>query len=477
MTSEQWYCRLNGETAGPFSLDELEYLVLRGRLTAGTAVRRSSAEDWVSADRIPELFPGGSNRQGEPEESPLFREDETSVPEDGESDAEVPDLPDEPDASPPPIPKEGSPVGRSIAAGAAAVLMLLLLAMLFWRGDGGEGTARGTGGNATGTGAGTGNEGDGAAGDGGQAGRGEGSDSSASQKSSRKVESGQEKSATSGAHASDGTSRSVDMAIPQGTNEPPMPTKGRGDTQVPSSEGESPAEEKRKPIPRTVNAVVYDGDRRDSADDASDARESGDSEGASGGPGSEGTFFGIKAKGRKFVYIVDRSGSMSGGRFARAREELIRSVKDLTQKQSFYVFLFSNGAVPMFDQPEGPMCRATTDNIARLETWVDSVRSSGGTDPTAALQQALKMKPDAVFLLSDGEIPGPIPQLLQQCNSRRVPPSSKSKQTHSSRAAIVTINTIGFENTSGERLLKQIAAENDGEYRFISIYGWPNIHP
>src|SRR5690606_27432913 len=46
-----------------------------------------------------------------------------------------------------------------------------------------------------------------------------------------------------------------------------------------------------------------------------------------GGIGGEGaSFFGVEASGRRFAYVVDRSGSMTGSKIERLRQELARSV-------------------------------------------------------------------------------------------------------------------------------------------------------
>jgi hypothetical protein len=479
MTSGAWYCRFDGEESGPFSVDELEYLVRRAQLTRKTEMRREGSEQWIPAEDEPGLFPHRSADPPQPRKPVGTAETRTNTSPPPAAAAPAINPPEIPEVAPPPIPKNGSPISRGILAGVAALLALLLLATLFWHGDGGRGSAKGSGGNAAGGAAGRGSKGEGNAGDGNGGGEaashGQGGNAKASKDAGGGSDSNQGREDASASQSTDGSDPASEKPDSQEGRRPESPEEGQEEQNSPSTEGRSAAEKDRKPIPKMVNAVVFDGDKPESAPDETEeeGEEAGDADGASGGPGSAGTFFGITAKGRKFVYIVDRSGSMAGGRFARAREELIRSVKDLTEKQSFYVLFFSDGALPMFDPPENTMCRATRENLQRLETWVHSVPSGGGTDPTDALLQALKMEPDAIFLLSDGDIPGPITQMLRQSNTRFTPPSSKSKRTRTGRTAIVTINTIGFENTAGEPLLKQIAAENDGEYRFIPGWGFP----
>ena len=64
---------------------------------------------------------------------------------------------------------------------------------------------------------------------------------------------------------------------------------------------------------------------------------------------------------------------------------------------------------------------------------------------------SLGMKPDTIFLLSDGAFPPTAADAVRKHN-----PGKK-----------VTVNTISFLNRFGEPLLQQIANENNGTYRFV----------
>jgi len=47
--------------------------------------------------------------------------------------------------------------------------------------------------------------------------------------------------------------------------------------------------------------------------------------------------FGSKAKGRRFVFVVDNSNSMTRGRFHTALNELVRTIEQMESDQYFYV--------------------------------------------------------------------------------------------------------------------------------------------
>lgn len=48
-------------------------------------------------------------------------------------------------------------------------------------------------------------------------------------------------------------------------------------------------------------------------------------------------YFGSKAKGRRFVFVVDNSNSMTRGRFHTALNELVRTVEQMESDQYFHV--------------------------------------------------------------------------------------------------------------------------------------------
>lgn len=137
-------------------------------------------------------------------------------------------------------------------------------------------------------------------------------------------------------------------------------------------------------------------------------------------PWSRVSFFGISAKGKFFVYVLDQSGSMvDDGRIARATIELRRSVAALQEPQQFEVIFYNDEATAM---PGGPIPR-TADrlNKEKLRAWLGTIDPDGGTSPRKAVLQALALRPDAVFLLSDGDFPEETVEAIARANPRKVP--------------------------------------------------------
>ncbi len=137
-------------------------------------------------------------------------------------------------------------------------------------------------------------------------------------------------------------------------------------------------------------------------------------------PWRQTSFFGIGARGQFFVFVLDQSGSMiDDDRLTRAKIELRRSVFALMPPQRFEVIFYNHEATPM---PGGPLPRSADQKTKnQLMTWLRLIDPDGETDPKTAIGQALALRPDAVFLLSDGEFPEGTAERVARLNSRKIP--------------------------------------------------------
>lgn len=129
--------------------------------------------------------------------------------------------------------------------------------------------------------------------------------------------------------------------------------------------------------------------------------------GSAGSPGSHTNLFGIEAHGDKFVYVFDRSASMGddGGKPLReAKKQLVASINDLDQRSQFYL-IFYNDQPRIFDlgSSNGRLIFATDSNKQQADQFISTIGASGGTDHMAALKIALRLQPDVIYLLTDGE--------------------------------------------------------------------------
>jgi hypothetical protein len=176
-------------------------------------------------------------------------------------------------------------------------------------------------------------------------------------------------------------------------------------------------------------------------------------------------FFGVKASGRRFVFIVDSSNSMIGGKFAAAKEELMYAIRRLSKEQAFYIIFFDRDAERMVlapsTEPDLLPAPAVNVNINRAEQWVGAVVNEGRTDPHDAVKFAVEMLPDAIYLLTDGKFTdrGQTERYLKNNNIIDDPIEGRRPK--------VVIHTICFWQKDGEETLQAIAKDYGGTYRFV----------
>ena len=162
-------------------------------------------------------------------------------------------------------------------------------------------------------------------------------------------------------------------------------------------------------------------------------------------PWRQTSFFGVRARGQFFIYVVDCSGSMiDEDRLFRAKEELRRSVRGLQEPQRFQVIFYNDQPILM---PGGLPRSADVFSKDQFLAWLRLIEPDGETDPRLAMSTALSLRPDAVFLLSDGEFPAGTAEAILGKNTRKTP-----------------IHCIDLSGGVAGDQLQQIAGESGGRY-------------
>ncbi len=170
------------------------------------------------------------------------------------------------------------------------------------------------------------------------------------------------------------------------------------------------------------------------------------------------SFHGITHQGNFLIYIVDSSKSM-GTAFKAAKNELLRSVFELESKQRFQVIFFDDQPLyyPPFHPDACPTAEPTTNaNKIRFASWAASISMGDGAPPDVALNYALKLKPDVIFLLSDGAFS---PQILD-----RLAEKNRLDNAFGDSRPISIINTIGYGRADQFETLRQMAVRNGGRF-------------
>jgi hypothetical protein len=169
-------------------------------------------------------------------------------------------------------------------------------------------------------------------------------------------------------------------------------------------------------------------------------------------PQASAAFFGTRAKGNRFAFVVDKSGSMQGGRMEQAVGEVVRSVRALPDFAEFRVCFFDTG---MATFPDRGFRKARAEPVAQLATWVQGVRPHGGTTPRPAFERIMSdaAPPDAIFFMTDGQIPAEDPAWI----IRRV----------QSRLGMVPVHCVAFGDERAVPQLQEIAWQTGGQFRFV----------
>lgn len=172
------------------------------------------------------------------------------------------------------------------------------------------------------------------------------------------------------------------------------------------------------------------------------------------------TFFDIAAKGTRFVYVLDRSGSMfDHGAIRVAKEELVVSLAALEQTQQFQVLFYNQSLLELTGNGDRPSMQWATDiNRTLARQFISGVQPDGGTDHMPALKKALRYQPEHLFFLTDADQP-----ILSARELNEI------KTTNNGRTAIHCVEFGKGPELSADNFLKKLARENGGTYRYRDV--------
>lgn len=181
-----------------------------------------------------------------------------------------------------------------------------------------------------------------------------------------------------------------------------------------------------------------------------------DGEGAGLGSGGSGggaaSFFGVEAKGSRFAYISDISGSMRGEKLESLKIELQESIGGMMEHMSFFVCFFSAEAYPMGARTK--WTAASDEGKRWAAAQIMKVDAMGGTvpDPAFELVFAMKPRPEAIYLMTDGLFDPTVAEKIAWLNrgGKKVP-----------------VHCLAFMDRSSEATMKEIAERSGGTYTFI----------
>jgi hypothetical protein len=178
-----------------------------------------------------------------------------------------------------------------------------------------------------------------------------------------------------------------------------------------------------------------------------------------GAGGGAASFFGLEARGTRFAYVCDISGSMDSGvgsgnlkRIDILKSELGKSIEALLENASFFVMLFSSDSKPLGGRLE--WIQASDHGKQWARRTVPLIQAEGSTEPVNAFKTVFSMrpKPDAIYFMTDGEFNEEYAIQIARLNAEwRIP-----------------IHCVTLVSREGEKIMRKIAADSGGTYTHFS---------
>lgn len=113
----------------------------------------------------------------------------------------------------------------------------------------------------------------------------------------------------------------------------------------------------------------------------------------------------IKPDPREFIYVIDRSGSMSGAPLVQAKNALRACLRTMNETDTFTIQAFDDRIEWFANSAQ----TVTQEVVNKADSWLDQVDARGGTEIVPAISAALSLPADArrqryVVFLTDGAV-------------------------------------------------------------------------
>ncbi len=157
------------------------------------------------------------------------------------------------------------------------------------------------------------------------------------------------------------------------------------------------------------------------------------------------------------LFVVDQSGSMSGGKIEQAREAAKFVINNLRQNDLFNLISYDSEVKLM--SPE--LLKFSSDSRQQAIGFVNSIHAGGMTNIQEALTQGLGLlqtgaTPNYIVFLTDGQ------PTAGETNELKIAAMTRTANQH--RARLITFG-VGYDVNS--RLLDRLSRENNGQSEYV----------
>ncbi|KAK2862469.1 hypothetical protein Q5P01_002002 [Channa striata] len=170
---------------------------------------------------------------------------------------------------------------------------------------------------------------------------------------------------------------------------------------------------------------------------------------------------------KNVVFVIDRSGSMSGTKIEQTRDALVAILKDLYEEDHFALIMFDNAVITW----KNTLTKATKENVHEAIAYVQELRDQGSTNINDAVLTAVSMlvgerknmklperSLDIIILLTDG-MPNHGETDLQKIQ----------ENVRSAIAGNMSMFCLGFGNDADYSFLDTLCKQNKGLARRIFL--------
>ncbi|KAG8007448.1 Inter-alpha-trypsin inhibitor heavy chain H3 [Nibea albiflora] len=168
---------------------------------------------------------------------------------------------------------------------------------------------------------------------------------------------------------------------------------------------------------------------------------------------------------KNVVFVIDRSGSMSGKKIEQTREALEAILKDLYEEDHFALILFDSSIVTW----KNSLTKATEENVSKAIAYVRKLSDRGATNINNAVLRAVDMlvkeredrsiperSADMIILLTDG---------MPNSGESHLP--TIQKNVHAATKGKMSMFCLGFGNDVDYSFLDVMCRQNKGLARRI----------
>jgi hypothetical protein len=169
--------------------------------------------------------------------------------------------------------------------------------------------------------------------------------------------------------------------------------------------------------------------------------------------------FGTEGTGNSFVFVFDRSGSMSEHAerpIRAAKTELIQCIDSLENLYRFNIIFYNENYLSW--KQNRKMMEATDQNKENAKRFVEGMTPVGGTRHLEPLLEAIKHRPDVIFFLTDGD----------EAHALSAGQLDKIARDNSHRSQINVIQ-FGVGTNRESNFLQKLAANNRGQYVYVNV--------